>query len=79
MCGPVARLPGQELSTTSHVYVGDANGVMHQIDLQTGVHMKQIAVASVALGAPSIDTLMSPRRLVFNSLDGRLCTMQLPF
>ncbi len=60
------------------LYVGDALGRLHQLDLATGANEKSIQLSSLALGMPSLDTSTTPKRLYVGGLDGRLCAVNLP-
>lgn len=68
--------------TPQKVYVGDSAGVLHQIDLATGVEdvAKRRTIGFSGLGTPTIFPITgTPRRLFVNSLDGRLCAVELPY
>jgi hypothetical protein len=65
--------------STNKLYLGDANGNVHRLDLLTGVDEKQINISGQALGMPSLDTTTTPKRLFVGGLDGRLCSIALPF
>ncbi len=57
-------------------FVGSSDGKIHQLNASTGVDEKQLTVSALAIGAPHIDETLN--RLAVGSLDGRLCSFQLP-
>jgi hypothetical protein len=69
--------------TPQKLYVGDSAGVLHQIDMATGVEdtTKRRTLGLAGLGTPTIDPYFAggAARLYVNSLDGRLCTVDVPY
>ena len=61
------------------LYVGDSAGMLHQINVATGVDEKQLQISTQQVGMPTIDTSMSPKRLHVGLNDGRLCALEVPF
>jgi hypothetical protein len=65
------------------LYVGDSAGVLHQIDVATGVEdtTKRRTLGLAGLGTPTIDPYFAggAARLYVNSLDGRLCAVDVPY
>jgi hypothetical protein len=63
--------------TDQKVFVGSADGTMHQLDLATGADEKQVVIAAgVRVGGPALDS--TARRLHVGTLDGRICAVALP-
>jgi hypothetical protein len=72
-----------DYGTPQKIYVGDSAGVLHQLDLVTGVEdtTKRRQISSSGLGTPTIDPYFASgaKRLYVNSLDGRLCAIEVPY
>ncbi|MBI3182899.1 MAG: hypothetical protein HYZ28_12245 [Myxococcales bacterium] len=66
--------------TSQKIYVGDRDGVIHQLSTYTGADENPLTLISgFALGPPAIEAGTSPKRLHVNSEDGRLCAVAVPF
>jgi hypothetical protein len=72
-----------DYGTPQKIYVGDSAGVLHQVDLTTGVEdtTKRRQISTSGLGTPTIDPYFASgaKRLYVNSLDGRLCAIEVPY
>jgi hypothetical protein len=70
---------------TQKIYVGDSTGMLHQVDVATGVEdttkRRQIGLSGQGLGTPTIDPYFAGglKRLYVNGLDGRLCAVEVPY
>jgi hypothetical protein len=72
-----------DYGTPQKIYVGDSAGVLHQVDLVTGVEdtTKRRQISASGLGTPTLDPYFASgaKRLYVNSTDGRLCAIEVPY
>jgi len=58
------------------LFVGGADGLLHQIRVDTGLDEKQVRVSTLPVGDPTVDRVS--RRVHLGTLDGRVCAVGLP-
>ena len=59
------------------IFTGGSDGYLYELDTITGASRRFPVSVGVAVGSPTIDTVVN--RLHVGSLDGRLCAFSLPF
>jgi outer membrane protein assembly factor BamB len=65
-------------ASSGRVYVGSSDGKLHELDLHTGVNLKQVSLGTVQrIGMPTVDNTVN--RLHVGTQDGRVCAFQVPF
>jgi len=58
------------------IFVGGADGMLHQIRTDSGLDEKQVRVSTSPIGDPTLDR--TARRVHLGTLDGRVCAFELP-
>ncbi len=62
----------------ARIYVGGADGRVHQLELETGTDSQQVSIGGAQrIGTPTIDSGVG--RLHVGSEDGRICAFPVPF
>lgn len=61
---------------TQKLFVGSSDGMIHQIDVVTGVENTTLTVTSGQIGTPAVDSVA--KRITVGTADGRVCSYQLP-
>ncbi len=65
-------------ASSGRVYVGSSDGSLHELDVHSGVDLKQVSLGTAQrIGMPTVDNTVN--RLHVGTQDGRVCAFQVPF
>lgn len=78
VAGPTGAFVYLLNASSGRVYVGSSDGKLHELDVHTGVNLKQVSLGTAQrIGMPTVDNTVN--RLHVGTQDGRVCAFQVPF